>query len=46
MVHFDMEQYKYKDLTLAILKDLLMEPEFRAARRYRRHHAGLSARQL
>ncbi len=29
MVHFDMEQYQYKDLTLAILKDLLMEPEFR-----------------
>ena len=29
MVHFDMEQYIYKDLTLAILKDLLMEAEFR-----------------
>ncbi|WP_204140823.1 L-glutamate gamma-semialdehyde dehydrogenase [Halomicronema sp. CCY15110] len=29
MVHFDMEQYEYKDLTLAILKDLLLEPEFR-----------------
>jgi len=28
-VHFDMEQYVYKDLTLAILKDLLMEAEFR-----------------
>lgn len=28
-VHFDMEQYEYKDLTLAILKDLLMEEEFR-----------------
>ena len=28
-VHFDMEQYKYKDLTLAILKELLMEEEFR-----------------
>ncbi|HEY9846280.1 MAG TPA: proline dehydrogenase family protein, partial [Candidatus Caenarcaniphilales bacterium] len=28
-VHFDMEQYAYKDLTLAILKDLLMEEEFR-----------------
>jgi len=28
-VHFDMEQYIYKDLTLAILKDLLMEDEFR-----------------
>jgi RHH-type proline utilization regulon transcriptional repressor/proline dehydrogenase/delta 1-pyrroline-5-carboxylate dehydrogenase len=29
-VHFDMEQYQYKDLTLAILKDLLMEEEFRS----------------
>jgi RHH-type proline utilization regulon transcriptional repressor/proline dehydrogenase/delta 1-pyrroline-5-carboxylate dehydrogenase len=28
-VHFDMEQYAYKHLTLAILKDLLMEEEFR-----------------
>ncbi|HBE21530.1 MAG TPA: L-glutamate gamma-semialdehyde dehydrogenase [Cyanobacteria bacterium UBA11149] len=28
-VHFDMEQYVYKDMTLAILKDLLMEEEFR-----------------
>ncbi len=28
-VHFDMEQYRYKTLTLAILKDLLMEAEFR-----------------
>lgn len=28
-VHFDMEQFVYKDLTLAILKDLLLEPEFR-----------------
>jgi len=28
-VHFDMEQYTYKDLTLAILKDLLTEEEFR-----------------
>ena len=28
-VHFDMEQYTYKDLTLAILKELLMEQEFR-----------------
>jgi RHH-type proline utilization regulon transcriptional repressor/proline dehydrogenase/delta 1-pyrroline-5-carboxylate dehydrogenase len=28
-VHFDMEQYKYKDLTLAILKDILLEEEFR-----------------
>ena len=29
-VHFDMEQYAYKDLTLSILKDLLMEQEFRS----------------
>ena len=29
MVHFDMEQYTYKDLTLAILKEILMEAEFR-----------------
>ncbi|MBD2040252.1 L-glutamate gamma-semialdehyde dehydrogenase [Microcoleus sp. FACHB-672] len=28
-VHFDMEQYCYKDLTLAILKQILMEAEFR-----------------
>jgi RHH-type proline utilization regulon transcriptional repressor/proline dehydrogenase/delta 1-pyrroline-5-carboxylate dehydrogenase len=28
-VHFDMEQYAYKNLTLSILKQLLMEPEFR-----------------
>lgn len=28
-VHFDMEQYAYKDVTLGILKDLLLEPEFR-----------------
>ncbi len=28
-VHFDMEQYRYKPLTLAILKDILLEPEFR-----------------
>ncbi|WP_017714847.1 L-glutamate gamma-semialdehyde dehydrogenase [Kamptonema formosum] len=28
-VHFDMEQYAYKDLTLAILKQLLLEEEFR-----------------
>lgn len=28
-VHFDMEQYCYKDLTLSILKELLMEEEFR-----------------
>ncbi|MGP1385394.1 MAG: L-glutamate gamma-semialdehyde dehydrogenase [Thainema sp.] len=27
-VHFDMEQYRYKTLTLAILKDILLEPEF------------------
>lgn len=29
-VHFDMEQYAYKDITLAILKQLLLEPEFRS----------------
>jgi RHH-type transcriptional regulator, proline utilization regulon repressor / proline dehydrogenase / delta 1-pyrroline-5-carboxylate dehydrogenase len=29
-IHFDMEQYRYKDLTLQILKELLMEPEFRS----------------
>ncbi|MBD2388011.1 L-glutamate gamma-semialdehyde dehydrogenase [Cylindrospermum sp. FACHB-282] len=28
-VHFDMEQYAYKDITLSILKKLLLEPEFR-----------------
>jgi len=28
-VHFDMEQYAYKNLTLSILKQLLMEDEFR-----------------
>lgn len=28
-IHFDMEQYVYKDLTLAILKELLLEEEFR-----------------
>jgi len=28
-VHFDMEQYEYKDMTLAILKELLIEEEFR-----------------
>ncbi|MBE7380602.1 MAG: L-glutamate gamma-semialdehyde dehydrogenase [Leptolyngbya sp. SIO1E4] len=28
-VHFDMEQYSYKSLTLAILKDILQEEEFR-----------------
>ena len=29
-VHFDMEQYAYKNLTLSILKELLMEQEFRS----------------
>ncbi|MDG2991364.1 L-glutamate gamma-semialdehyde dehydrogenase [Candidatus Synechococcus calcipolaris G9] len=28
-VHFDMEQYAYKNATLGLLKDLLLEPEFR-----------------
>ena len=28
-VHFDMEQYAYKDLTFSILKELLLEEEFR-----------------
>jgi RHH-type transcriptional regulator, proline utilization regulon repressor / proline dehydrogenase / delta 1-pyrroline-5-carboxylate dehydrogenase len=28
-VHFDMEQYQYKAVTLMALKQLLMEPEFR-----------------
>ncbi|NET02108.1 MAG: L-glutamate gamma-semialdehyde dehydrogenase [Sphaerospermopsis sp. SIO1G1] len=28
-VHFDMEQYAFKDITLNILKNLLMEEEFR-----------------
>ena len=28
-IHFDMEQYRYKDLTLQILKELLIEEEFR-----------------
>jgi RHH-type proline utilization regulon transcriptional repressor/proline dehydrogenase/delta 1-pyrroline-5-carboxylate dehydrogenase len=28
-VHFDMEQYTYKDLTIAILKQILLEEEFR-----------------
>jgi RHH-type proline utilization regulon transcriptional repressor/proline dehydrogenase/delta 1-pyrroline-5-carboxylate dehydrogenase len=28
-VHFDMEQYTYKNLTFSILKNLLMEDEFR-----------------
>ncbi|MEM6425306.1 MAG: proline dehydrogenase family protein, partial [Cyanobacteria bacterium P01_D01_bin.128] len=29
MIHFDMEQYVYKDLTLHTLKSVLMEEEFR-----------------
>ena len=29
-IHFDMEQYRYKDLTLQILKELLLEDEFRS----------------
>jgi RHH-type proline utilization regulon transcriptional repressor/proline dehydrogenase/delta 1-pyrroline-5-carboxylate dehydrogenase len=29
-VHFDMEQYAYKDVTLSILKKLLIEEEFRS----------------
>ena len=29
-IHFDMEQYEYKDLTLQILKELLIEEEFRS----------------
>src|ERR671933_1629915 len=29
-VHFDMDQYAYKSLTLTILKDLLLEEEFRS----------------
>ena len=29
-VHFDMEQYAYKNLTLSILKQLLIEEEFRS----------------
>lgn len=29
-VHFDMEQYAYKSITLEILKDLLLEKEFRS----------------
>ncbi len=31
-IHFDMEQYQYKDLTFSILKDLLLEAEFRDRR--------------
>jgi len=29
-IHFDMEQYAYKDITLHILKNLLLETEFRS----------------
>ncbi len=29
-VHFDMEQYSFKDLTIAILQKILMEDEFRS----------------
>ncbi|NJL21805.1 MAG: hypothetical protein HC895_14950 [Leptolyngbyaceae cyanobacterium SM1_3_5] len=29
-VHFDMEQYAYKDITIAILKKILTEPEFQS----------------
>ena len=29
-VHFDMEQYVYKEMTLSILKELLIEEEFRS----------------
>jgi RHH-type transcriptional regulator, proline utilization regulon repressor / proline dehydrogenase / delta 1-pyrroline-5-carboxylate dehydrogenase len=29
-VHFDMEQYSYKDITFSILKKILMEDEFRS----------------
>jgi RHH-type proline utilization regulon transcriptional repressor/proline dehydrogenase/delta 1-pyrroline-5-carboxylate dehydrogenase len=29
-VNFDMEQYAYKEVTLQIFRDVLMEPEFRA----------------
>ena len=29
-VHFDMEQYAYKDITFSILKKILMEDEFRS----------------
>ncbi len=29
-IHFDMEQYQYKDLILSILKDILNEEEFRS----------------
>jgi RHH-type transcriptional regulator, proline utilization regulon repressor / proline dehydrogenase / delta 1-pyrroline-5-carboxylate dehydrogenase len=28
-INIDMEQYKYKDLTLSVFKELLLEPEFR-----------------
>lgn len=36
-VHFDIEQYHYKDLTFSILKRLLLEEEFR-----HRRHIGLT----
>lgn len=29
-INIDMEQYKYKDLTLQVFRELLMEPEFRS----------------
>ncbi|MCF2972175.1 L-glutamate gamma-semialdehyde dehydrogenase [Synechococcus sp. Nb3U1] len=29
-IHFDMEQYRYKSLTLSILQELLLEPEFKS----------------
>ncbi|MEN9261263.1 MAG: L-glutamate gamma-semialdehyde dehydrogenase [Thermostichus sp. HHBFW_bins_43] len=29
-IHFDMEQYRYKSLTLSILRELLLEPEFKS----------------
>ena len=45
-VHFDMEQYKYKDLTLAILKRHFDGRGISSAGRHRRHHAGLPAGQL
>lgn len=31
-VHFDMEQYAFKDVTISILQELLMEDEFRSRR--------------
>ena len=42
-IHFDMEQYRYKDMTLAILKELLLEDEVPRSQRYRYDHPGLSA---